>query len=445
MSKTSRLVAGAAVAGLWVSPASAGGFALEQHNARALGAAFAGAQARRADAGFAVYNPSAIAGLGGVDLSLNATGVWSKSSYDNAQATLFGVSPVAGLSSDRDFGGDAIIPTLAIAAPAADGIVIGLTLHSPFGLKTTFAPQSVIRYQAQESEAKTLAATPMVAIELADGFSIGGGLRIQYVDLTVTAMIDAGGIAAANMVPGFLPGSSDLAASFDGDDFEIGFVAGFQAALSPRFNVGGSYASKINHDIDGDAAFDIASSAAGQTLNALAGLFAPTTFTSDFNTPATAGFGLEFEANERLTLLASTTWSNWSTFENVTLAFANPAQPPEILVQNWSDGWAISLGGEIEATRATTLRAGFMYDSTPVADAFASPRIPDADRYWATVGVTQDVGERLSFDLGLAVAFFEDRPIRLQGIAPEDQLRGALSADLETTAIAVSGRLRYSF
>lgn len=428
-----------------LTPATAGGFALEQQNAKALGAAFAGAQARRADPGFAAYNPAAIAGIGSLDLSVNATGVFSQTSYENAQGALLGAQPITGVAGDKGFDRAAVIPNLSLAAPISERITLGLIVNSPFGLKTVFDRDSVIRYQAQESQATTIAVTPTLAIELTDNLVVAGGLRVQHIDLSVTAVIDAGGIAAASFVPGFAPGSSDLPGAFDGDDVAIGFTAGFHAALTPRLAIGGSYASKISHDIEGDAAFDTATSAAGQVLNVVAGLFAPTMFTSEFNTPAIAGLGLEFAASDRLTLLASTTWSRWSAFERVAIVFANPAQPPEILNQNWDDSWTFSVGGEYAAGEATVLRAGFMFDDTPVTDAFASPRIPDSNRYWATVGASQRFSERLSGDLGLAVAFFENRPIDLAGAAPEEFFRGSLSADLETTAFAVSGRLRYSF
>jgi len=186
-----------------------------------------------------------------------------------------------------------------IAAPVSDRVTIGLSVHSPFGLKTEFEPNSVVRYQAQFSEAKTIAATPTIAIELTDDFVVAGGLRIQYFDLSVTAIIDAGGVAAANMIPGAAPGSSDLPAAFDGDDIEIGFTAGFQVSLTPQLTVGGSYASKFNHDIKGDASFELAASPAAQALNSIAGVFSPATFTSAFNTPAMAGIGVEYAANVR--------------------------------------------------------------------------------------------------------------------------------------------------
>lgn len=444
-SKRSLAIAGALAFETLAGTAAAGGFALEQQNARALGAAFAGAQARRADAGFAAYNPAAIAGVERPELSVNATGVWSKTSYENAAGALLGVAPIVGAAAGEDFDGDAIIPNLSFALPLGDRLTFGLSIHSPFGLSTKFDPASAIRYQAQESEALTIAATPMLAIQLTDDLAVAGGLRVQYFDLGVTAVIDAGGVAAASLVPGFSPGSGDLPADFDGDDVAIGFTAGFTATLGDRVTLGGSYASRVDHDIEGDATFDLAASAAAQVLNAAAGLFAPTTFTSDFTTPAIAGLGLEIAASERATLLASTTWSRWSAFDAVALIFANPAQPPEILTQNWKDGWSVSVGGEFDATRDTTLRAGVMYDDTPVADAFASPRIPDADRLWASLGATQAFGERLSADIGVAVAFFDDRPIALSGADPNALFRGSLAADLETTAFAASARLRYRF
>ncbi len=427
------------------TPAAAGGFALEQHNARALGAAFAGAQARRADPGYAAYNPVAILGVAGPDLSLNATGIWSISSYENGSGALLGAVPIAGAPAGENQGGDAIVPGLAFATPLGERAAFALVVHSPFGLKTTFAADSALRYQAQESQAASVAISPTLAFRLTDAVSIGASLRVQYFDLSVTAAIDAAGVAAASMIPGFIPGTDDVAAAFDGDDVAIGYTAGFQAELSPRLTIGGSYASGISHSIEGEAAFDFSSSAAGQTLNLAAGLFAPTDFTSDLDTPAIAGLGLEFAVTERVTLLASTTYSRWSTFEDVALVFANPAQPPEILAQNWRDNWSFSVGGEYQATGATMLRAGFMYDDTPVNDAFASPRIPDADRYWVAAGLSQEVGERLSADIGVAVAFFADRPIDLPGTSPEALFRGSLAADLEMTAFAASLRLRYKF
>lgn len=435
----------AAVCAVLATPALAGGFNLDHQNAAALGAAFAGAEAAPGDAGFAAYNPSAIAAIERGEISASVTGVWPSAKYSNADATLFGVAPVAGATSGDNVTQDAAVPNISIAVPVTGRLSLGLVANATFGLKTDFAGDSVIRYQGQRSELTVIELTPMAAYELTPAFSIGAGLRIQHMDLSLTSVIDAGGLAAANSVPGFAPGSDDLAASFNAKDVAIGYSAGLQAELTTRFHAGLAYLSKIDHALDGDANFDLTSSVAAQILNGAASLFAADRFSTDFATPATASLGLRYDATERLALLASARMMFWSSFDVVTIEFNDGATPNEVLTQDWDDSWLLSAGAEFAAGRTTKLRAGFMFDQSPVNDRFASPRIPDGDRYWLAAGLTQDLGDRLSADVGLAYAFFEDRTINLDGAAPENLFRGALTGNFEAAAFAASLRLRCKF
>lgn len=427
------------------APAFAGGFSLEHQNAAALGRAFAGAEAASADAGFAAHNPAAIAGAGRIDATFNATWVWPRARYSGAEATLLGTAPVAGVASGEGVTENAVIPNISVAFRASDRLTLGLVANATSGFTTDFAANSVVRYQARRSEFRALEATPVAALELTDGIRIGAGLRVQFVDLSLTSTIDAGGLAAANMIPGFSPGGGDLEARFEGSNVALGFSAGAQADLTPRLHVGVSYFSKIDHEIEGDARFDVAASPAAQILNAGAGLFAANRFATEIATPASAALGLRFDATERISLFASTKRTKWSSFDVVTLAFNDGATPPETVTQNWRDSWSFSLGGEILANDATTLRAGLMYDETPVNDAFASPRIADGDRHWIAAGLTRSLSERFSADIGVAYAFFNDRDIGLDGAAPENLFRGALTARFETEAYAASVRLRYRY
>lgn len=426
-------------------PALAGGFNLDHHNAAALGSAFAGAEATQGDAGFAAYNPAAIAGTGHGELNASMTAIFPSVDYSNADATLLGVAPVSGTASGERFIEKSFVPNFSVAIPLSDRLTIGLLASAPFGLKTEFGADSIVRYQAQRSELTVLEVTPMAAFEVTPALRVGAGVRIQHMDLSLTSTIDAGGIAAANSILGFLAGGSDLSASFDADDIAIGYTFGLHAELTPRLRAGVAYLSKIDHDLEGDARFDLASSPAAQILNGAAGLFSADGFTADFATPATAAFGLRYAASERLTLLASARVMFWSSFDVVTLTFNDGATPPEVATQDWKDSVLLSIGGEYAASEATTLRAGFMFDETPVNDQFANPRIPDGDRYWFAAGLTQNLGEKLSADIGLAYAFFSDRPIDLDGAAPENLFRGSLTADFESAAFAASLRLRYKF
>jgi long-chain fatty acid transport protein len=435
----------ACCSGVLAGPAFAGGFNLEHQNAGALGAAFAGAEAKDGDAGYAAYNPAAIGALDRAEISLNATGVWPLTRYEDAQATLLGVAPVTGVTSDDGVVDFAVIPNISFAAPVNDRLSVGLIANATFGFSTDYAADSVARYQARESKLTVLEITPVAAFRLTDKVTIAAGPRFQHVDVTVTSTIDAGGIAAASMVPGFAPGGSDLEASFEGTNWAVGYTAGLNADLSEGLQVGLVWRSKIEQDIVGPAAFDLAGSPAAQVLNGAVGLFAADEFSTSIALPASAGIGVRLKANNRLTLLASAKLTRWSSFESIELAFNDGATPTEILTQDWRDAWGFSAGGEFQATEATILRAGFYYDQSPVNGDFASPRIPDGDRYWFAAGVSHEISSNVSADLGLAYAIFDDRAIDIAGALPEDLFRGALSLNFETQAVALSGRLRWRF
>ena len=140
--------------------------------------------------------------------------------------------------------------------------------------------------------------------------------------------------------------------------------------------LGVNYTSKIKHEFSGDASFDIASSPGSQLLNGSFGLFQDTVFASALSTPASISVGGAYDLSEAFTIKASAVYTLWHSFEEIIVAFDNPAQPAEILTQDWKDSWALSLGGDFAISNQTTIRAGFMYDASPVNDAFASPRIP---------------------------------------------------------------------
>lgn len=445
MSLTLRKVGLALCGGFVSGPALAGGFSLEHQNAGALGAAFAGAEAKDGDAGYAAYNPAALGALDRAEISFSATGVWPITNFEDAQATLLGVAPVAGAASGEGVVDFAVIPNLTIAAPLTERLSVGVIANATFGFSTEYAADSIVRYQARDSELTALEISPVAAYALADGLTIAGGLRFQHVDVTVTSTIDAGGIAAASMIPGFAPGSSDLEGAFEGTNWAVGYTVGLNADLSERLQVGLVWRSKIEHDIAGTAEFGLAASPAAQVLNGAVGLFAADEFSTALVMPASAGLGARFKASERLTLLGSAKLTRWSSFEAVTLAFNDGATPPENLTQDWRDAWGFSAGGEYQASDATVFRAGFYYDQSPVNGDFASPRIPDGDRYWFAAGVSHDFGKNVSADLGLAYAIFDDREIDISGALPEDLFRGALGLNFETQAVAVSGRLRWRF
>ncbi len=442
-------IAGAAIAAivdlLAASAAIAGGFNLDHQNAAALGAAFAGAEATRAEAAFAAYNPAAIGGAGRLDIAASITGIFPDSGYSHAEATLLGVANVSGQTSDDDTTEAAAVPNLSLSYSPIDKLALGLVVNTPFGLDTDYSRSSIVRYQAQRTGLRAIEVTPMVAYEIWPGIVAGVGLRVQYVDLSITSIIDAGGVASASGVPGFTPGSSDLAASFNGDDTAVGYSLGLQASPHRLVDLGVSYFSAVEHQIHGNSFFELDSSLAGETLNSLTGVFGAENFKTRLDTPATLAIGIRLHATDRLRILFSERVMFWSKLDILALSFDDGATPTEVVTQNWRDSTMTSVGIEVDVLQGTTLRAGYMYDESPVRGRFATPRVPDSDRHWISFGLSHSLSKNLFADLGFAYAFFKERRIRLSGATPENTFRGSLDAETNASGVGTSLGLRYRF
>jgi long-chain fatty acid transport protein len=112
--------------------------------------------------------------------------------------------------------------------------------------------------------------------------------------------------------------------------------------------------------------------------------------------------------------------------------FQNPDQPDSVTEQDWDDSWFLSLGSSYRPSENWVLRAGVAYDQSPVPDGTRNPRIPDADRYWVSLGATWQLDHWLELNAGYSHIFMSDSKTDLTLSDPDNQTRGALSADYES-------------
>lgn len=424
------------------APAFAAGFALEQQNAAAIGSAYAGAQAESADPGFIFYNPAALAGVEGADLSVGTAALLADSDYTDASGALLGAAPVSGNTAGSGALNNAYLPAFAIGLQLSEAIAVGFSVNAPFGLNSEYGEDSAIRYHALDTNFKTITMAPTAAIMLSPELSVGASLRIQYLDFEASNAVDAAGVLAAGGAM-ITPGSDDILSRLDADDFAVGYQLGAQARLGGVTTFGLNFTSKIEHNFSGEAVFEIANSVAGQTLNASFGLFENTEFSSAINTPASLSVGVSHRANDRLTVKASASYTLWHSFEAIAISFENASQPPELLTQDWGDVLSVSFGGDFALDNRTTLRAGVLYDPSPVNGAVASPRIQDNDRFWVNAGVSRRVSDTTTVDIGGGYVFVDERQISQPASAPENLFRGSLDSAHDTSAFVLSIRLRH--
>lgn len=52
-----------------------------------------------------------------------------------------------------------------------------------------------------------------------------------------------------------------------------------------------------------------------------------------------------------------------------------------------------------------TFRAGLAYEETPVSDEYRTPRIPDQDRKWVSLGASYKYSDKITIDAGYAHIF----------------------------------------
>jgi long-chain fatty acid transport protein len=109
----------------------------------------------------------------------------------------------------------------------------------------------------------------------------------------------------------------------------------------------------------------------------------------------------------------------------------------------------VSIGGLYRIRPKWTLRAGFEYDESPVDAKDRTPRVPDADRYWFTVGASYEYSESFSFDFAYTYIYISDYSIDdtevTTGAVTGVPVGNTLDGRYEGNANILSAQVRWTF
>lgn len=408
-------VAGALMAG----NANAEGFHLKENSIKAQGRSNAGSASAKDDASVVVNNPAVMStftettvqsDLSIIDLSFEFEG----GGYDG-----FG-NPLTG-GDGGDAGGLNVVPAASFVKPlegAFEGLTVGMMLSAPFGLKTEYDDGWVGRYHALESDVKVVDLTFSASINLTDKLSVGAGLFVERAEVTLSNAIDFGSAAcqgAADLglpcsvlgavgFPGIAPQMNDGKISIEGNDTNIGWIAGVNFRPTENLSIGYSHRSEVDHEIAGDADFTVpGSNTAGSPgdIVRLLGALAPGQFQdgpggAKLTLPSIDIYSVTWQVNDKLALMAEHQRTDWQSLQEVRITFENPAQEDSAEDYKWEHANFYSLGGDYKFNDRLTLRAGVGRDEAPVSRPYRTPRLPDQDRYFYSLGFTWDWSEHLS-------------------------------------------------
>lgn len=338
--------------------ANAGAFAIREQSVYGQGSSFAGIAAGGALSSM-FWNPATMTQFAGKTLEINGSAILPYASHSATASTLAGSAGNSGMN--------AVVPATYTSWQLNERAWIGMSITAPYGLAVHFPQLWQGAQYGQSSDVKSYNFSPTFAYKINDWISVGIGLQAQYMDVSYDAFINA--------APLFI-------GSIDGAGWGWGWTGGVTLTPTPTTTIGIGYRSAINQKINGT--LTVPAGVAGSTRGSV---------NTTLNLPDTVTIGLRQKITDRFTLLAGYEWSNWSRIGTARVlqpsgASATIGGAAVNLPFNYSDGHFYSIGGEYALMPSLTMRAGIGFEKSPIVDNVRTPRLPDNDRIWYSIGAT---------------------------------------------------------
>lgn len=434
--KTSLLLASTSLIFISSSVYSAG-FALIENSASGMGKAFAGAAAVAEDASTVWFNPAGMTYLGtslkGKSELTSAIHIVAAGSEFTDKGSAAPASLNAIMNGDKSKSKKTIvsaIPNLYYVRPLSNRLHFGLAVNGPFGSKTEYDKDWIGRYHATDTDMKTVNFNPSLSWKANDKLSLGAGISAQYIDVTLGKSVDsvaacrkiAAGVAAQTnssalfsycnkTYPKASQVEKDSQATVTGDDISFGFNLGLLYQPTQMTRIGVSYRSKIKHNLEGRAKYEVDPGLAPVIAQTGITAFTNKDIKADVELPDSISFSFAHKINNKLELLGDVTWTQWSTFKELLI---NDTAGNEVTktIEDWKDVTRVSLGANYQYSDKLTLRTGIALDQEPIPSAKRrTPRIPGNDRTWLSFGAGYKMNKKMSLDFGYSHLFLDETPI----------------------------------
>ena len=372
MMATRRALAAFAIAsGLLAStsPSSfAGSFGLREQSAIGQGMSFAGMAAGGGGLSSMFWNPATMTDFPGINSSWVATGIFPGGGIGVSPA-----SPTAAFGSSKNVILDGFVPASYSSYQLSDKFWLGISSNAPFGLMSSPGYSWAGQVYGRSAKVVSYDVTPTVAYKVNDWISIAVGGQIEYFK------------ARLNQALGVLPNSPS--AVIEGDDVSVGYTLGVTLKPTAYTEVGLGFRSSVRESVSG-------------SLTTPAGALP---VKANFNLPEMATLGVRQKITDQWTVLAGAEWTNWSRLGIIPVTYGGA--PVTDVPLKYKDGYMVSLGVEYAWNPVLTFRSGVAWERSPVDGGNREVLLPDANRIWASIGVSYRYSEKLSFDLGYSHGF----------------------------------------
>jgi len=124
--------------------------------------------------------------------------------------------------------------------------------------------------------------------------------------------------------------------------------------------------------------------------------------------PQWAKAGIYHELNDRLALLGTVGWEDWSNLENVNITVANTTLP---MARNWKDTYHFASGIHYRLSKPWLLQFGIAYDTSPVDAEDRTADMPVDRQIRYTIGTQYEKSDKLTIGCTLEYADLGDAEI----------------------------------
>lgn len=378
------------------SQAIASDFNIPFINAAGLGTAYSDWATAASDASTAYSNPAGLTQITGQQLVFSALGLEGHTNFTGSSITPpypFPAPVIQSGAATSHLG--AFIPSFYYAAPINSRYVFGFSVNEPFALGTNYGTTSLVRYAATRSQVLAIDISPSLGIKLRDNLSVG--LGVDAVRLAFTL----------NNVYGPPLSFPDSEAQNHLSGWGYGWHAGILYQMAPPTRIGFSFNSMVMIQTTGTSAVFASTP--------------PTRMKINFNKtkaalPARAQLSAQHDVNPQWTLMATIYYTNWSTFDKLTMNNVMIPGGGTVSVTipfNYHNTLDYSVGLNYKPTEKWIVRAGIQFMNTPsnnrnrgVADPIGSAVIPG-------IGAHYQQNLCLSYDVGVAHSFFKRQQVNL--------------------------------
>ena len=341
---------------MYAASAQGAGFALYEYSARsvAMGGATVANGAEPASLG---TNPSLITELEGTQVQLGATVVTA-----HAKTTVNG--------SARELKRDVwTLPNFYITHKWSDQVSFGLGGFSRYGLGGEYKNHqtwtgSTLAYKVK---LETFSFTPTIAVKANDELSVAMGLEAMTIDFNQSSLLSPlYGDASRYKIHG-------TGISWGGN-----FSLTYRPEWAEKWAFGAMYRTKVKQNLNGG-------------IDARMNYPARNIYDEDakgaITLPDSITTGVSFRPTENWILEAGIVGTFWSSYDQILIEYKDMEATPTIHnMKNYKDTFRLNFGTEYKINQNWAVRAGYVFDKSPINRHSMDTLVPVDDRHIGSIG-----------------------------------------------------------